>query len=87
MPRTRADIHRDAMLRHFGAAYCESLHGRATRADVARALGTIEEHLLEEARRGASGESASAQRGQQEHATGQHPVGGIRTAGFAGSGI
>ncbi|HEY7265639.1 MAG TPA: CBS domain-containing protein [Trebonia sp.] len=75
MPRTRSDIHRDAMLRHLGAAYYESLHGRATRADVARALETIEEHLHEEAQRGASGESASAQRGQQEHATGQHPVG------------
>jgi CBS domain-containing protein len=75
MPRTRADIHRDAMLRHLGAAYYESLHGRATRADVARALETIEEHLHEKAQRLASGESASAQRGQQEDATGQHPVG------------
>lgn len=46
MPRT--DIHLDAMLRHLGAAYYESLHGRATRADVARALDTVEEHLKEE---------------------------------------
>ena len=30
MPRT--DIHLDSMLRHLGAAYYESLHGRATRA-------------------------------------------------------
>jgi CBS domain-containing protein len=75
MPRTRTDIHRDAMLRHLGAAYYESLHGRATRADVARALETIEEHLHEQAQRLARGESASAQRGQQEDATGQHPVG------------
>jgi CBS domain-containing protein len=45
MPRT--DIHTDAMLRHLGAAYYESLHGRATRADVARALDTVEEHLNE----------------------------------------
>src|ERR1700760_4253199 len=44
---TRADTHLDAMLRHLGAAYYESLHGRATRSDVARALDTVEEHLNE----------------------------------------
>ena len=37
----RTDIHFDAMLRHLGAAYYESLHGRATRADVTRALTTV----------------------------------------------
>ena len=45
MPRT--DIHLDAMLRHLGAAYYESLHGRATRVAVTRALGTVEEYLNE----------------------------------------
>jgi CBS domain-containing protein len=45
----RTDIHLDAMLRHLGAAYYESLHGRATRADVTRALDTVEEHLHEQA--------------------------------------
>ena len=44
----RTDIHLDAMLRHLGAAYYESLHGRATRSDVNRALDTVEEHLHEE---------------------------------------
>ena len=44
----RTDVHFDAMLRHLGAAYYESLHGRATRADVARALDTVEEHLREQ---------------------------------------
>ncbi len=44
---TRADTHLDAMLRHLGAAYYESLHGRAARSDVARALDTVEEHLGE----------------------------------------
>jgi CBS domain-containing protein len=44
----RTDIYLDAMLRHLGAAYYESLHGRATRADVARALDTVEEHLQEQ---------------------------------------
>ncbi len=46
MPRT--DIHLDAMLRHLGAAYYESLHGRATRSDLTRALDTVEEHLQEQ---------------------------------------
>ncbi|HLM89794.1 MAG TPA: CBS domain-containing protein [Streptosporangiaceae bacterium] len=45
---TRTDIYLDAMLRHLGAAYYESLHGRATRSDVARALDTVEEHLDEQ---------------------------------------
>ena len=36
----RSEIHGDAMLRHLGAAYYESLHGRTTRADVTRARST-----------------------------------------------
>src|SRR5215472_1546130 len=44
----RTDAHLDAMLRHLGAAYYESLHGRAASSDVARALDTVEEHLGEE---------------------------------------
>ena len=74
MPRTRTDIHHDAMLRHLGAAYYESLHGRATRADVARALESIEERLHEEAQSLTPGTSAGAQRTPQEHATDQHPA-------------
>ena len=31
---SRTDIHQDAMLRHLGAAYYESLHGRALPTDV-----------------------------------------------------
>jgi len=45
----RNDIYLDGMLRHLGAAYYESLHGRATRADVTRAVDTVEEHLKENA--------------------------------------
>ncbi len=45
----RTDSHLDAMLRHLGAAYYESLHGRAARSDVTRALDTVEEHLNEQA--------------------------------------
>jgi CBS domain-containing protein len=44
---TRTDTHMDAMLRHLGAAYYESLHGRASAADVARARAVIEERLAE----------------------------------------
>jgi CBS domain-containing protein len=64
---TRADIHFDAMLRHLGAAYYESLHGRATRADVTRALETVEEHMREGTSRPASGRDA--QRLVHEHRT------------------
>jgi len=52
MPRT--DTHLDGMLRHLGAAYYDSLHGRASRADVTRALGTVAEHLNEQPRTRAS---------------------------------
>ena len=45
---TRTDTHLDAMLRHLGAAYYESLHGRAARSDVARALDTVEDQLGEQ---------------------------------------
>jgi CBS domain-containing protein len=80
---TRADIHFDAMLRHLGAAYYESLHGRATRADVTRALETVEEHLNEQAPRLASGRPADPQRRVHEHRTGdgkdaRHPRGWSR---------
>jgi CBS domain-containing protein len=40
----RRDEYLNAMLRHLGAAYYDSLHGRATRADVSRALDAVEEH-------------------------------------------
>ena len=43
----RRDAHLDAMLCHLGAAYYDSLHGRAARADVRRALDSVAEHLDE----------------------------------------
>jgi len=43
----RRDAHLDGMLRHLGAAYYESLHGRAARTDVRRALDSVAEHLNE----------------------------------------
>ena len=77
------DIHLDAMLRHLGAAYYECLHGRASRADVARALDAVEEHLHEQAQRPASGKLAGARRAPHEHGTdhdsvGRHPRGWAR---------
>lgn len=38
---TRTETHLDAVLRHLGAAYYESLQGRATPADVARAVDHV----------------------------------------------
>jgi CBS-domain-containing membrane protein len=49
------------MLRHLGAAYYESLQGRATQADVARALDTVQHRLAEEAGEGAGAASGNAQ--------------------------
>jgi CBS domain-containing protein len=60
MPRT--DIHLDAMLRHLGAAYYESLHGRASHADVTRALDTVEDHLHEQTKPSQAGVTPPAGR-------------------------
>ena len=56
---SRTDDYLDAMLRHLGAAYYESLHGRAARSDVARALDTVEEHLNEQGTRSTARPQAS----------------------------
>ena len=42
---TRREAHTDAMLRHLGAAYYDSLHGRASKTDVARAVRSLEDGL------------------------------------------
>jgi hypothetical protein len=67
---TRTDIHLDAMLRHLGAAYYESLHGRATRADVTRALDTVEEHLNEPTPHPVSGRPSGTQHAARAHRAG-----------------
>jgi CBS domain-containing protein len=75
----RIDIHLDAMLRHLGAAYYESLHGRATRADVTRALNTVEEHLGEVGHRPPSGRHPAHGHGTEHHGDRrQHPQGWSR---------
>jgi CBS domain-containing protein len=42
---TRREAQTDAMLRHLGAAYYDSLHGRASKTDVVRALRSLEDGL------------------------------------------
>lgn len=45
MMNTRRDRYTDAMLRHLGATYYQSLHGQATAAEVAFALRSVREGL------------------------------------------
>jgi hypothetical protein len=45
---SRRDVNLDARLRHLGAAYYDSLHGRAAPADVSRALSSVAGQLGEE---------------------------------------
>ena len=59
---SRRDDYLDAMLRHLGAAYYESVYGRAARSDVARALDTVEAHLNE---RGERSQAAPPEPGAQ----------------------
>ncbi len=44
---SRQDTHLDAMLRHLGAAYYDSLHGRAAEGDVTRAVQQVAGHVGE----------------------------------------
>ncbi len=44
---SRTETHLDGMLRHLGAAYYDSLKGRATQADVNRAVDNVAAHLNE----------------------------------------
>jgi CBS domain-containing protein len=45
---TRRDTHLDAMLRHLGAAYYDSLSGRAARGEVRRAVAQVASQLGDE---------------------------------------
>jgi len=46
---SRTEAHLDGMLRHLGAAYYDSLLGKATQADVNRAVDNVAAHLNEHA--------------------------------------
>lgn len=67
----RRDVRTEAMLRHLGAAYYDSLHGRASAADVSRARSAVEERLTADAPGGApAGEAAArpaARRNGHQH--------------------
>jgi CBS domain-containing protein len=67
------------MLRHLGAAYYESLHGRATRSDVIRALDSVEEHLNEQHHAGPAG----ARRPAGEHRAGHGGAGQPHPRGWS----
>jgi len=58
---TRTNAHLDGMLRHLGAAYYESLQGRASEDDVTRAVNTVAEHLNEQVGSGAGAANAASQ--------------------------
>jgi CBS domain-containing protein len=68
---SRNDAHLDAMLRHLGAAYYDSVHGRAAQADVARALDFVADHLGEESPRHPAAASTAAA-GQHNPASKHH---------------
>ena len=74
---TRREEHLDATLRHLGAAYYESQHGRASAADVSRALDSVEEHAGEETGNPVSRPQATsnnpAQAGQPLDHSGRQP--------------
>ena len=46
---SRTETHIDGLLRHLGAAYYDSLQGRATQADVTRAVDNVADQLAEQA--------------------------------------
>jgi len=64
----RSDIHLDGMLRHLGAAYYDSLHGRADEKDVNRAVAQVADRMGENTARTASVRAA----GVSEHAPTEH---------------
>lgn len=62
---TRQDMHLNAMLRHLGAAYYDSLHGRAARREVRRAVEQVASQLGDES--AAHGPGTSDSRQVHEH--------------------
>jgi len=70
----RTDVHLDDMLRHLGAAYYDSLHGRATRHDVTRALEAVEEQLKMRQRQAPGGATASVGVGRMQQDGGKPPA-------------
>jgi CBS domain-containing protein len=69
MPRT--DTYLEGMLRHLGAAYYDSLHGRASQADVTRAVNTVAEQLNEPGQSAADSAAGAAEQSVKWRRTGQ----------------
>jgi CBS domain-containing protein len=61
---TRQETHLDAMLRHLGAAYYDSLYGRAARGEVRRAVSQVASQLGDES---AAHGPGTAESGRQVH--------------------
>ncbi len=71
---TRREAHYDAMLRHLGATYYQTLKGNATPSDVVRALDSVER---EEARQNGTG--AAERKPRAGHKTGRWRVRDVMT--------
>ncbi len=67
---TRDEMHLDAMLRHLGAAYYDSLHGRAAKSDVTRAVDLVASQMGEKP--GAHVPAASPQHDPAHHRVPHH---------------
>ena len=67
MTTTRQEMHLDAMLRHLGAAYYDSLSGRARRGEVRRALAQVESQLGDESAAHGPGTPDSGQQVHEHH--------------------
>ncbi len=70
---TRRDAHYDAMLKHLGATYYQTLQGTATPSDVARALDSVEREARER------GEHAGERLAPRPHRTGRWRVRDVMT--------
>lgn len=64
---TRKDMHLDAMLRHLGAAYYDSLNGRAARGEVRRAVDRVASQLGDESAAHGPGAPDSGQQVHEHH--------------------
>jgi CBS domain-containing protein len=66
---SRREMYLDAMLRHLGAAYYDSLHGRAAPADVTRAVDQVAERMGEQ--RGTAAPVSQLAGGRAAHSHGR----------------
>ncbi len=64
---SRDDLHLDAMLRHLGAAYYDSLHGRAVQADVTRAVEEVAGRIGESPDQHAAAATKPTHHGSLQH--------------------